>query len=769
MSGKLIIVESPHKARQIQGYLGGEYTVRASQGHVRDLQEKSLSIDVDHGFEPGYCISAGKDKIVRELKALADKSSTVLLASDPDREGEAIAWHLKEVLGLDDDKARRISYNEVTPSAIKEALDNPRDIDMDLVMAQTARRVLDRLVGFELSPVLWRKVRRGLSAGRVQSVALRLVVDREREIASFTPEPSYRVEALFKAGGSKVKGVLDSRFPAQEAARDFLQRSIGASYKVESVEKKEGTRSPAAPFTTSTLQQEAARKLHLPVGVTMRVAQGLYERGLITYMRTDSTNLSKLALGSAKKFIVDQFGPEYSRTRQYKTSSKGAQEAHEAIRPTYIANATIEGTAQEQKLYSLIWRRTIASQMADARLLNTSVKVGSDRFSEKYSLQASEVLFDGFLKLYMAEPDDEADSEKVVTLPALEAGQALECLQVNADCKFSQPPLRYSQASLVRKLEELEIGRPSTYATIIDTLTKGRGYIVQGDKEGRKVSVENLCLKGGEITSHEKVEVLGAEKGKLLPQDVGMIVTDFLVENFPDVMDYDFTAGIEKDFDRIAAAKMPWNELIARFYAPFHTKVESTLSDGKYSRVSRDLGVDPADGLPVTARFGQFGPYVQKGEGENRVFASLGKGQLIESITLEEALKLFQLPRTVGQKDGVDIIALKGRYGPYIKWGGSNITLPRGLDPLKVTEEECLALIASQSDKKPAGQEVIKEFPQADIAVINGRYGPYIKHAGANYKIPRGIDASALTEEECRSLVEGGKPTARKSRRFSKK
>lgn len=768
MSGKLVIVESPHKAKQIQGYLGSDYTVKASQGHVRDLQEKALSIDINHEFEPEYIISSGKERIVKELKSLADKAETVLLASDPDREGEAIAWHLKEVLGLSEEKARRVSYNEVTKTAIQEALSNPRDIDMDLVKAQTARRVLDRLVGFELSPVLWRKVKRGLSAGRVQSVALRLVVDREREITAFTPEASYRVETVFNAGGSKAKGLLDKRFTTIDEARDFLQKSIGATYTVESVDKKEGARYPAAPFTTSTLQQEAARRLHLPVGVTMRIAQALYERGLITYMRTDSTNLSQLALGTAKKFITDQFGAEYSKPRQFKTKAKGAQEAHEAIRPTYIENTEIKGTAQEQKLYELIWKRTVASQMADAKVLNTSVKIAADKFSEKYSLQATEILFDGFLKLYMGESVDEDSESEVSVLPVLKPSQLLECLGVNADCKYSQPPLRYSQATLVKKLEELEIGRPSTYSTIIDTLTRGRGYIVQGDKEGRRVKVENLSLEGNVIASHEKVEVLGAEKGKLLPQDVGLIVTDYLVENFPDVMDYDFTANVEKDFDRVAEGDLVWNKLIADFYTPFHTKVESTLSDGKYSQVSRDLGVDSADGLPVIAKFGQFGPYVQKGEGESRMFASLGKGQLIESITLEEALKLLQLPRNVGQYNGIDVIAQKGRFGPYLKYGDRNVTLPRGLDPLKVTLDECVALIEAQASQKQ-GPEIIREFKESDIEVINGRYGPYIKHAGSNYKIPKGTDASALTEEDCLGIIGNSQPTAGKFKRFRKK
>lgn len=768
MAGKLVIVESPHKAKQIQGYLGKDYTVRASQGHVRDLQEKALSIDLENGFNPEYTVSPGKEKIIRELKSLSDKADQVLLASDPDREGEAIAWHLKEVLGLDESKARRISYNEVTKNAIESALNNPRDIDMDLVKAQTARRVLDRLVGFELSPVLWRKVKRGLSAGRVQSVALRLVVDREREIAAFVPEASYRLEAVFDVDGSKVKGVLNTRFSSIDEARNFLQDCIGAEYSVGDVEKKEGKRFPAPPFTTSTLQQEAARKLHFPVSTTMRVAQTLYERGLITYMRTDSTNLSSLALGTAKKFICDNFGAEYSNPRQFKTKAKGAQEAHEAIRPTYVENAEIEGTAQEQKLYNLIWKRTVASQMADARVMNTGVKVLVDRRGEFYTIQAVDIVFDGFLKLYMEGSDDEENSEETSSLPALREGQILACSTVSAECKYSQPPYRYSQATLVKKLEELEIGRPSTYATIIDTLTKVRGYVEQGDKEGKKIEVENLVLKGSTISSVTKTETIGAEKGKLIPQDLGLIVADYLVDNFATILDYDFTATVEKDFDKIAEGKLVWNDLIARFYTPFHKRVDETLKDGKYSHVSRELGTDPSDGLPVVAKFGQFGPYVQKGEGDNKVFASLAKGQLIETITLEEALKLFQLPRNVGRYEGIDIIAKKGRFGPYLEYGEKNITVPRGMDPVKISLDECVKLIES-AKSKPEEKPVINEFKDSDIVVMNGKYGPYIKHAGSNYKIPRGTDASTLTEEACREIVAATSPTAHKFRKFKKK
>ena len=767
MEGNLVIVESPAKAKTIQKFLGKDFVVKSSFGHIRDLQEKKLSVDIEGGFAPEYVVPASKKKVVAELKKAADAAHTVWLASDEDREGEAISWHLQQTLGLDPSRTHRIVFHEITKDAILNAVQNPREVDINLVNAQQARRVLDRLVGFELSPILWRKIQKGLSAGRVQSVALRLVVDREREITSFTPERYYKVEAVFNVGGTAVKGVLDTKFKDIEDARRFLEDSIGASYRVDGIDQKETVRYPYAPFTTSTLQQEAARKLRFPVSVTMRVAQSLYERGLITYMRTDSTNLSSLALGTAKKFIVDQFGPEYSSPRQYKTHSKGAQEAHEAIRPTYIENTSIEGTAQEQKLYNLIWKRTVASQMSQARLLSTTVKVAQDKRSETYAIQASQVLFDGFLKLYIESADDESDDNPEVILPQVAVGDVLGVQAVNAECKFTQPPYRYSEASLVKKLEELGIGRPSTYAPTITTLTTGRGYIVKGDKEGTRIEVTNLSLKGPAVQQTVKTETIGAEKGKLLPQEIGLMVTDYLVANFSDIMDYNFTANVEKDFDTIAEGGMVWNDVISRFYSPFHTKVNESLSDRQYSHVEKVIGVDPSDGLQIIARFGQYGPYVQKGEGENKVYASLAKGQLIENLTLEEALKLFSLPRTVGELDGVPVVALKGRFGPYLKYGAQNVSLPRGKDPLKITLDECKALIEKQ--KAPAAGP-IKEFPSQDIAVIDGRYGPYIKHAGSNYKIPAGTDASSLTEEDCLRIIQAGPaPKASSYGRYKKK
>lgn len=769
MAGNLIIVESPHKAGQIQGFLGKEnYKVVSSKGHIRDLEEKGMSIDIEHGFEPKYVISPGQRALVAQLKKLSTEADTVWLASDPDREGEAIAWHLAQTLGLDMTKTHRITYNEVTKAAVLDAIEHPRGIDMNLVDAQQARRVLDRLVGFDLSPVLWRKIKRGLSAGRVQSVTLRLVVDREREIAAFKPEPYYGVTGIFNAEGNRIKALLDTRFDTPESARQFLSDSIGASYRIADIEKKEGTRCPAPPFTTSTLQQEAARKLHFSSSRTMRIAQGLYEKGLITYMRTDSTNLSSLALGTAKQFISDNYGAEYSHPRNFKTRTKGAQEAHEAIRPTFIANVSVNGTTEEQKLYNLIWKRTVASQMADARVMNTTMKIASDKRSEMFCAQSVEVLFDGFLKLYMEGVDDCAEEEGVELLPPMRVGEALQNESVSASCKFTQAPWRYSEQTLIKKMEELGIGRPSTYAPTLTTLTNGRGYIVTADKPGTPVQVEDFELRGGVIRSVIRTENVGAEKHKLVPTDVGMMVTDYLKENFPDIMDYDFTANVEEDFDKISSGKKEWRSVIGSFYTPFHAKVNEAISNKEYSRVERELGIDPSDGQKVVARFGQYGPYVQKGDGESRVFASITGGQLIETITLEEALKLLALPRNLGKYKGEDVIVTKGRFGPYLKCGGNNVKLPRGTDPLKITLEDCTALIDASSVQKPR-TEPIAEYKDSDIIVMQGMYGPYIKHAGANYKIPAGTDPATLTEQACLEIIGNSKPTASKRRFYKKK
>jgi DNA topoisomerase-1 len=766
----LVIVESPAKAKTIQKFLGKDYVVKASFGHIRDLKDNKLSVDIEHNFSPEYVIPADKKKVVAELKKDAASAGTVWLASDEDREGEAISWHLYETLGLEKKNTRRIVFHEITKTAITEAVQKPREIDMNLVDAQQARRVLDRLVGYELSPVLWRKIQPKLSAGRVQSVALRLVVDREKEIINFKNEPFYRIDAIFHPEGLpasvKIKAALDTKFSTEDEARNFLQNCIGATFKISEIEKKEAVRHPAPPFTTSTLQQEASRKLHLPVSVTMRIAQGLYERGLITYMRTDSVNLSSLALGTSKQYITENFGAEYSKTRQFHTTTRGAQEAHEAIRPTFIANTDIEGTAQEKKLYQLIWRRTVASQMADAKVMNTNMKVSYDKGPEKFTIQATQVLFDGFLKLYMESSDnDEGDAEEVV-LPEMNIGNMMSALKIDASCKFTQAPQRYSEATLVKKLEELGIGRPSTYAPTITTLTTGRGYIFKGDKEGVKKEVRDLELKNGAITESIKTEVVGAERGKLIPQEIGIMVSDYLEEHFNNIVDYNFTANVENDFDKIAKGELVWNDVIAQFYTPFHKNVEEVMHDGNYSHVTRELGTDE-NGDKVVAKFGKYGPYIQKGEGDKAVFASLGKGQLIETITLEEALKLFLLPRTVGQYKGIDVIAMKGRFGPYIKYDDKNFSLPRGTDPLSISIEKCGEIIEDGLSKTPANA-TIAEFKDADIQIINGRYGPYIKHAGSNYKIPKGTDAAKLTLEECQSIINNSEPS-KKRNKFHKK
>ena len=768
MEGKnLVIVESPGKIKKLQEALGTDYVVKASIGHIRDLDENGLSIDIDNGFKPKYVIPAEKKKVVADLKKEAQKASMVWLASDADREGEAISWHLFETLGLKSENTKRIVCLEITKPAILAAIQNPREIDMNLVNAQQARRVLDRLVGFELSPVLWRKVQPKLSAGRVQSVALRLIVDKEREILNFKHEAYYKVDALFHPEGTPektlVKATLDRRFATLEEAKAFLEKCIGADFSICSIDKKEGVRTPAAPFTTSTLQQEAARKLRFSVSQTMSVAQKLYEQGLITYMRTDSTNLSALAIGSAKQFITDNYGEEYSKVRQYKTRAKGAQEAHKAIRPTYLGNPTIQGTAQEQKLYELIWKRTIASQMADAKVLKTDIKVACNKAEEKFNVQASQVLFDGFLKLYIESTDDPQQDDEEVLLPELHVGDMMFENGITAECKFTSAPSRYTDASLIKKLEELEIGRPSTYAPTITTLTKARGYVVKGDKTGEKHSVTNLALKNGAIKSSVKTETVGAERGRLLPQEIGIIVTDYLVKNFPQILDYKFTATVEEDFDKIAEGELVWNSVLQEFYTPFHQTVEDTMSSKEYgSAASREIGTAP-DGQLLIAGFGRYGAYVQKGDGDNKQYASLAPGQLIESITLEEALKLFELPRTVGQYEGIDIICTKGRFGPYLKYGDKNVALPRGTDPLKVDLDTCIKLVSDSLNNTKGG--IIAEYKESDIQVIDGAYGPYIKHAGGNYKLPKGTDPATLTEDKCKEIISNSEPTGRKKKR----
>ncbi len=757
MVENLVIVESPAKAKTIEKILGKDYTVRSSFGHIRDLAKKNLGIDIEHGFIPQYEISPDKKKVVAELKAASDEAAVVWLASDEDREGEAIAWHLRETLGLEPVKTRRIVFHEITKDAILHAIQTPRDVDMNLVMAQQARRVLDRLVGFELSPILWKKIKPSLSAGRVQSVALRLVVEREREIAGFAARPYFRVEGVFIPGngGSRthVTGVLSRRFETREEAAAFLDRCRDCVFTVGSVDRKEVPRCPAPPFTTSSLQQEAARKCGFSVSQTMSIAQHLYESGFITYMRTDSTTLSKLAIGAAKAWITDNFGPEYHKARQYKTGVKGAQEAHEAIRPTYIANTDIPGTAAEKKLYNLIWKRTVASQMADARLEKTDVTVVGDRIQEHFDVTGSTVLFDGFLKVYIESTDDDTQgSEEEKILPPMHPGDVMLRDSITASEKYTSHPPRYSEASLVKKMEELGIGRPSTYAPTISTLHQ-RGYIVRQDRKGEERTVTVLTLRGDTVTETGKKETSGSEKGRLCPEDIGVLVTDFLEQTFPAIMDYGFTAKVETAFDRVAAGKYVWNKILADFYKPFHARVEETMKESAPMKSRKVLGTDPATGKTVIARMGRYGSVVQIGEDDDpdKRITGLEKGQLIESVTLEDALRLFVLPRTLGEYRGQPVICSKGKYGPYVRYGSMYVSLKRGQDPYTIVLDAAVKLIedheASQKNKD------IKSFPEADIAVLNGRFGPYIKHAGTNYRIPRGTDPASLTEEQCREII----------------
>lgn len=768
MVENLVIVESPAKAKTIEKILGKDYTVRSSYGHIRDLAKKNLGIDIEHGFIPQYEVSPEKKKVVSELKAASDKASVVWLASDEDREGEAIAWHLRETLGLEPEKTRRIVFHEITKDAILHAIETPRDVDMNLVMAQQARRVLDRIVGFELSPILWKKIKPSLSAGRVQSVALRLVVEREREIAGFQPRPYFRIEGVFipeNGKKAKVSGVLDHRFDTREEAESFLEKCRGSRFTVASVDKKELSRCPAPPFTTSSLQQEAARKCGFSVSQTMSIAQHLYESGFITYMRTDSTTLSKLAIGAAKGWITENFGAEYHKARQYKTGVKGAQEAHEAIRPTYIANTDIPGTAAEKKLYSLIWKRTVASQMADARLEKTDITIAGDGIQEHFDVTGSTVLFDGFLKVYIESTDDDSptgDEEKI--LPPLSVGDGMLRDSITASEKYTAHPPRYSEASLVRKMEELGIGRPSTYAPTISTLHQ-RGYIIRQDRKGEERSVTVLTLKGDSISSVSRKEISGSEKGRLCPEDVGVLVTDFLEQTFPAIMDYGFTAKVETAFDRVAAGKLVWNKTVADFYKPFHERVEETMKESAPMKSRKVLGTDPATGKTVIARMGRYGSVVQIGEDDDpeKRITGLEKGQLIESISLEDALRLFVLPRTLGEYNGQTITCSKGKYGPYVKYGSAYVSLKRGQDPYTITLDTAVKLIEEHEAQQK--NKDIKSFPEVDIFVLNGRFGPYIKHAGSNYKIPRGTDPSSLTEEQCRSIIESAgekKPSPRK-------
>ncbi|PKO96763.1 MAG: type I DNA topoisomerase [Bacteroidetes bacterium HGW-Bacteroidetes-7] len=770
MGENLVIVESPAKAKTIEKFLGSSFTVKSSFGHIRDLSKKNLGIDIENGFEPDYLISDDKKKVVSELKSLAKKAETVWLASDEDREGEAIAWHLFKTLELKPEKTKRIVFHEITKDAILHAIENPREIDMNLVMAQQARRVLDRLVGFELSPVLWKKVRPKLSAGRVQSVALRLIVERERDIQQFSAKSQFKIEGVFNPDGQaktvKVTAEIPEKFETEEAALDILKKCTGAKFNIGNIEEKESKRTPPAPFTTSTLQQEASRKLGFSLSQTMRSAQNLYESGYITYMRTDSVNLSKMAIAAAKQVITDMYGKEYSKTRQYATKSKGAQEAHEAIRPSYMSNVQVDASPQDKRLYNLIWKRTLASQMSDATIQRTQITIVSPSVVQKFEATADRVTFDGFLKVYIESKDDEAnDDSPEMLLPALKEGQHMNNLLIKATEKFTQKPPRYTEASLVKKLEELGIGRPSTYAPTISTLSQ-RGYIVKDNRPGQERNYREIVLEKNEITSSLKTEMWGVEKSKLFPEDIGIMVNDFLVDNFQTIIDYNFTAGIEEDFDLVAEGKLVWNKLIATFYKPFHIRVDETLSASRPANTERVLGADTKTGKKVLVRIGRFGPLAQIGENDDpeKRFMSLAKGQLIETITLEEALRLFDLPRVLGTHNGEDVVCAIGRFGPYIRYKGSFISLGKDNDPYTISLEKCITLIEEHGTKE--AQKSIKSFAEDGIEILNGRFGAYIKKGKNNYKIPKGVEPESIDLEKAKEIIAkadtGGKTRKKK-------
>lgn len=761
MIENLVIVESPAKAKTIEKFLGKNFHVVSSFGHIRDLSKKNLGIDIANNFTPQYEVPKEKSKVVEDLKKAANQSKNIWLASDEDREGEAIAWHLAEVLGLDFSKIKRIVFHEITKDAISDAIASPREIDMNLVNAQQARRILDRLVGFEISPVLWKKVQPSLSAGRVQSVAVRLIVEREREIISFKPESSFRITGTFNTEhltreGKSLKAEAVKRFPAENDALDFLRLCSESEYKVEDISVKPGSRSPAPPFTTSTLQQEAYRKLGFSVSQTMTIAQRLYEAGKITYMRTDSTNLSKLALAKSREVIISTFGEKYSKTRQYKTRSKGAQEAHEAIRPSYVDVSEITGNHNEKKLYELIWKRTIASQMSDALVEKTNVTIIMSNSPVKFIATGEVIKFDGFLRMYSESTDQEAGEEEKNILPPLKDGQKLYYENIFAIQKFTVPPPRYSEASLVKKLEELGIGRPSTYAPTISTIQQ-RGYVVKGDRPGEKRQIKHLTLANGKITAAIKAEIAGREKSKLFPQDIGMIVNDFLMENFPEIVDYNFTAEVEEQFDEIARGKIKWTGMLAAFYEPFHNTVENTLEKKTRSKGVRILGKDPETGEPVVVKMGRYGPLAQIGDPETAKkprFASLAKDQLLETITLEEALKLFRLPRSLGEYDGSEVKVGSGKFGPYIQCKNRFYSLKKGIDdPYTITLDRALEIMKEKEESEK--NKVIKDF--GDIKILNGRYGAYLFKDKQNYRIPKGFKAEELTKDECITIIQKSK------------
>ncbi|MDB5126461.1 type I DNA topoisomerase [Mucilaginibacter sp.] len=773
MAKNLLIVESPAKAKTIEGYLGKDFTVKSSYGHIRDLVKSEDAIDINNNFSQRYEVPADKKQIVSELKKLAKEADIVWLASDEDREGEAISWHLFETLGLKEPDTRRIVFHEITKPAIMRAIENPRKIDYNLVNAQQARRVLDRLVGFELSPVLWKKVKPSLSAGRVQSVAVRLIVDREREVNKFKSDAAFKVVALFGTGRNAFKAELPERFAQQDDAEKFLQDCIKAIFEIKSLETKPAKRSPAAPFTTSTLQQEASRKLGYSVARTMQVAQRLYESGYITYMRTDSVNLSDTALDAAQKEIVSAYGDKYHQHRKYKTKSAGAQEAHEAIRPTYFNNHTIDGESNEKRLYELIWKRAIASQMSEAQFEKTVAKISISTRKEDLVANGEVMKFDGFLKVYLESSDEDEDNQTAdgdnAILPPLSKGQILDLQELSATERFSRPPARYTEASLVKKLEELGIGRPSTYAPTISTI-QNRGYVVKEEREGRQRNFRMLTLKGGNITKETRTENTGAERGKLFPTDIGAVVNDFLVLHFHGIVDFNFTASVEKQFDEIAQGLQDWTKMIRTFYDPFHKDVQSTIETADKATGERELGVHPESGKKMSVRIGRYGPFVQVGENptdeseEKPLYASLRTGQSIETISLEEALELFKLPKVVGEYEGKVMKVAIGRFGPYISHNSAFVSLPKEIDPLDVTEEQAIELI--EAKRKKDAEKLIKAFPEDEtVKVLNGRWGPYIEFGKLNVKIPKDItDPLTLTYEQCKALADAMPKDAKKGR-----
>ena len=765
----LVIVESPAKAKTIEKFLGTDYKVLSSYGHIRDLHKKDFSIDIEHDFKPIYEIPAEKKELVATLKKNAKSAETVWLASDEDREGEAISWHLYETLGLKPDNTKRIVFHEITKSAILNAIDNPRSIDMALVDAQQARRVLDRIVGFELSPVLWRKIKRGLSAGRVQSVAVRLIVEREKEIENFKTETYYRVVAEFSHQGHSIRTELSRRLASEAEAREFLEACKNATFEVADIQVKELKKSPAAPFTTSTLQQEANRKLGFSVAQTMSIAQKLYEAGHITYMRTDSLNLSGIAIHAISEEIKANMGEQYLRVRKYHTTSKGAQEAHEAIRPTYIDKHSISGTVAERRLYDLIWKRAVASQMSEAIVEKTNVSIAISGRKETFVASGEMVKFDGFLKVYIESSDDDDATAPEGLLPRLEKGDILNAENISASMRYTQHPPRFNEATLVKKLEELGIGRPSTYAPIISTII-AREYVVKGEKEGTPRPYTTLALADGNILTANLTENVGAEKGKLIPTDTGRVVNDFLEEYFPNIMNYNFTAGIEERFDEIAEGKLRWQNEIANFYKPFHESVEKIANLRLEHRVGeRILGNDPVSGRVVSVKIGRFGPLVQIGttdDADKPLFASLPADKSVNSITLDEALELFKLPRTLGEFEGKEVVVSAGRFGPYVKHDGKYVSIPASLSPLSITLEEAQELI--EKKRQDDSNKILATYSEEPgLQVLNGRFGPYIAFNKKNYKIPKGTDAASLSLEQCREIIakQDAEPTAKKPAR----